>query len=147
LVPEETDCHNIYHIKNEQSHKTFSNLLEIHTIELKKLDKEGSNKRLQNWLKFLKARTEGELEMVAQTNPMINKARGILMELSADEILREQIRARKRAWLDYNTLMYEAHEQGHKLGLEEGHEQGLEEGETERVKLREDNELANTERE
>jgi predicted transposase/invertase (TIGR01784 family) len=135
LVPEETDCHNIYRIKNEKSHKTFSNLLEIHTIELKKLDKEKSNVKLLNWLKFFKATTEGELEVVAQTNPMINKARGILMELSADEILREQIRARKRAWLDYNTLMYEAHEQG------------LEEGETEREKLREENELAKTERE
>jgi predicted transposase/invertase (TIGR01784 family) len=50
LVKEESDCHNIYHVKNDKSHKTFSDLLELHTIELKKLDKEAGNVQLQNWM-------------------------------------------------------------------------------------------------
>jgi predicted transposase/invertase (TIGR01784 family) len=120
LVPEESDYHNVYHIMNDKSHKIFSSLLEIHTIELQKFPLDGDRTPLADWLQFLKTQNGGEINMIAQTNPMVKKAVGILVELSADEKLREQVRAREKALHDYNSLMEDAQEFGLKRGLEEG---------------------------
>jgi predicted transposase/invertase (TIGR01784 family) len=128
LLPEEKKYHNVYKILNTESHKLFSALLEIHTVELEKLPASGDGTKLGNWIRFLRAEKEDEMEMVAGTNEMIGRAYGVLVELSADEELRAQVAAREKAILDYNTLMAEAKEEGWEEGREEGRQEGRQEG-------------------
>jgi predicted transposase/invertase (TIGR01784 family) len=132
LLPEEKKYHNVYKMLNTESHKLFSALLEIHTVELEKLPVSGDGTDLGNWIRFLRAEKEDEMEMIAETNEMIGRAYGVLAELSADEEFRAQVAARDKAILDYNTLMAEAKEEGweegKQAGWEEGKQMGREEG-------------------
>ncbi|GHT99446.1 hypothetical protein FACS1894142_7040 [Spirochaetia bacterium] len=66
--------------------------------------------------------------MVAETNPMIQKAWGVLAELSADEKMRIDAAAREKALKDYNTFIYEATRTGLAKGLAEGLAKGKAEG-------------------
>jgi len=52
------------------------------------------------WVQFLLARTEEEIEMLAQRNPEIRKAANALYELSADPEVRAEYEARLKAWRD-----------------------------------------------
>ncbi|GHT98330.1 hypothetical protein FACS1894142_4510 [Spirochaetia bacterium] len=66
--------------------------------------------------------------MVAEANPMIQKAWGVLAELSADEKMRIDAAAREKALKDYNSFMYEATRTGLAKGLAEGLAKGEAEG-------------------
>jgi chromosome segregation ATPase len=112
LITEESDYHNVYHLANKKSHKAFSKLLEIHTIELEKLTVGGDGTLLGNWIRFLTSKTEKEFKMVAKTDPMIKKAVELLEQLSQDEELRAEAQQRAKALSDYNTLMEEARDEG-----------------------------------
>ena len=113
---EERDYHNVYHLANQKSHKPFTNLVEIHTIELDKAPAGGDGTLLGNWLQFLKSKTEEEFAMIAQADPVIAKAVDILVEMSADEQLRTEAFYRDKALHDYNTLMEEALTEGIEKG-------------------------------
>ena len=68
----------------------FTDLIEIHILELPKslesLENSDSHKvNLLNWLRFLRAETMEELDMVAEANPMIAKTVVKVLELSEDE--------------------------------------------------------------
>jgi predicted transposase/invertase (TIGR01784 family) len=105
LLPEETKYHNTYRILNEETHKPFTKLLEIHTIELQKLPPSGDGSPLSGWVQFMNIQEEGDIDMAVQTNPMIGKAYGVLAKLSADEELRLQVEAREKALRDYYSLV------------------------------------------
>jgi hypothetical protein len=47
-----------------------------------KLFAEGDGTALSGWMRFLRAEDEEEFTMVAEANPMIQKAYGVLAELS-----------------------------------------------------------------
>jgi predicted transposase/invertase (TIGR01784 family) len=111
LMSEETGYHNVYRLLNENSHKAFSDLLEIHTLELKKLPEIGEDSGLVNWMRFLKAKTEGEFLMVAKTNPMIQKAWGYVREMSADERAHLQAEINDMAEHDLVSLDVEYYEE------------------------------------
>jgi predicted transposase/invertase (TIGR01784 family) len=110
----------VYHLANKKSHKALTNLLEVHTIELKKLPKKGDGTLLGNWIRFLKSKTDEEFRMVAQTDLMIKKAVDLLEQLSQDKELRAEARQRAKALSDFNTSMSEARNEGMKLGEERG---------------------------
>jgi predicted transposase/invertase (TIGR01784 family) len=105
LLPEEAKYHNVYRLLNEDSHRLFSGLLEIHTIELKKLPEEGDGSELGKWMRFMKMREERDIRMLEEGNPMIQKAYGVLRKLSADEEFRLQVDAREKALRDYYSLV------------------------------------------
>jgi hypothetical protein len=47
--------------------------MEIHVLNMERLSAEGEG-GLLDWLRFLKAETEEEFEMVAEKNPVIKEA-------------------------------------------------------------------------
>jgi len=67
----------------------FSDIIEIHTLELQKLPEEPDGTKLYDWAKFIDAETEEELNMTAERNPEVKKAAVRIVELSADERARE----------------------------------------------------------
>jgi predicted transposase/invertase (TIGR01784 family) len=105
LMPKEAKYHNVYRLMNEESHKDFTGLLEVHTIEMPKFPQQGDGTPLDGWMRFMKIQEEGDIAMAVQANPMIEKAYGVLAKLSADEVVREQALAREMAVHDYYSLL------------------------------------------
>jgi len=63
----------------------FSDIIEIHTLELSKLPEGMDGTLLYDWAKFIDAETEEEFNMVAERNPEVQKAVVRLEVLSGDE--------------------------------------------------------------
>jgi predicted transposase/invertase (TIGR01784 family) len=78
----------------------FSDILEIHTLELRKLPDGTDGTELYDWAKFIAAETEDELTMIAERNPQVGKAVVKLRELSADERARDLYERNEKARRD-----------------------------------------------
>jgi predicted transposase/invertase (TIGR01784 family) len=103
----------------------FTDLTEIHTLELSKLPENFDGTALCDWLKFLAAETEADFDMVAERSPQIQTAVVRLKELSADERTRMLYEAREKEQRDIR-----AREKGARLdGWKEGEKIGKEIGE------------------
>ena len=122
--------HTVYHISEDTEHIKYTDILEIHIVELPKLptptNDDGTD--LYDWIKFIKAENKGEFEMLAKQSQYLQKAYETLEEISADQQKRLEYTARQKALYDYNTLMEENYERG----VEEGIEQGIQQGKSER---------------
>jgi predicted transposase/invertase (TIGR01784 family) len=112
LLPEEQQYHNVYRWLNVKTHRAFTDLIELNTLELPKLPQQADKSVLWDWMRFLKCEKQEEFEMVAAKNPQIEKAVGILMDLSADERTRLLEESRQKALWDYNSRMKGAFEKG-----------------------------------
>ena len=106
--------------------------IEINILELPKLPEIPDNTEIWKWLAFLKADKEEELMTLANKNPQIKKAVGVLKELSEDERLQmlEEYRekARRDEYARKKYIINEARTQG----LEEGRQEGIQQGKYER---------------
>jgi predicted transposase/invertase (TIGR01784 family) len=81
--------------------------LEVHILELPKLPQDDGS-GLWDWLKFLNAKTEEELTMLAEKNPQVGKAVAKLMVLSEDERLRLIAESREKLQRDIISNVYGA---------------------------------------
>jgi len=111
-------CHNRYRLHDLQTGSEFTDLLEINILELPNVPAAatGTDAPLLDWLRFLKAKTTEELNMLAQNNPDIQKAVKRLYELSADETAWMHALARKMQLRDADSWVKDAL----LLGREEG---------------------------
>ncbi len=66
--------------------------------------------------------------MAAVKNPEIRKAVDTLYQLSANEMVRAEYEARKKAERDYLNGMEGAYQQGEQKGLQQGLQKGLQKG-------------------
>lgn len=120
--------HTVYHISEDTEHIKYTDILEIHIVELPKLPTNDDGTDLYDWIKFIKAENKGEFEMLAKQSQYLQRAYETLEEISADQQKRMEYDARQKALYDYNTLMEENYERG----VEEGIEQGIQQGKSER---------------
>ena len=145
LIPENEHYRNRYVLHDATTESTFTDLLEINTLELRKLPQDSDGHLLWDWLSFLKAETEEDFKMVEKVNPEIKKAVAIVKELSQDEQMREEYEAREKALKDHNSRMkyfknaeqteQRAREQGLKRGLEQGRQEEREKAEIEKLAI------------
>jgi predicted transposase/invertase (TIGR01784 family) len=124
LIPEETGYYNQYALCNRESGRAFGELLGINILELPKLPKEADGNPLWYWGSFLKCEKTEEFKMIAEKEPGVKKAVGVLMELSEDERNQMLQDARDRWLTDYKNVM----NYRYRLGKEEGLQEGLKEG-------------------
>ena len=106
--------HITWHITEDRTKDRLTDLLEMHFLELPKLDKASGklSKRLEGWMRFLAANTKEELEMAIGEDEIYKRAYQQLEVLSMDEAARWQYEARE-AWLkDEATRQYEARTEG-----------------------------------
>jgi predicted transposase/invertase (TIGR01784 family) len=96
LLHEEPEYYNSYSLRNVRTGREFTDLLTVNVLEPGKLPVEPDGSRLFNWGQFFKARSREELNMVRNTDPMINKAAGLVVELNEDEA--ERMRADNRLY-------------------------------------------------
>jgi predicted transposase/invertase (TIGR01784 family) len=120
LLPEEKDYYNEYALCNRKTGRVFAELLAVNVLELPKLPKEADGTPLWCWGSFFKCETAEEFAMVAEEEPGVKKAVGVLMELSEDE-RNQMIQDARDRWLTdhQNAMNYQL-----RLGKEEGKTEG-----------------------
>ena len=107
------DCkeyHSEFQLLEKDRHELFSDKLSLNFFELPKIsDKLDIADRKQLWLQLINADSEEEFEMLRETNvPIIQESVGKIYELSKDEQIKEYVRQREKARLDWNSDMYNA---------------------------------------
>jgi predicted transposase/invertase (TIGR01784 family) len=111
-------CFSYYDAKNNVE---LSKLSEIHILEAKKMPKEDKNNSdLIDWLKFIRSKSEEEMNMLANKNTAINEAVCVYKELTADEAFREQAWKRQLFIWDRNSQINGAKREGIAIGRVEG---------------------------
>ena len=127
------EYHHVYRMRDEQGYE-FSDVLEIHILELKKKLEESGE--LEEWLRFFRADCEEDLDMIKTKNPGILEAIREVKEMGLSRRLRvryeaylKQIRD-ERAWKTYERekARNEGHAEGHAEGRAEGRAEGQADG-------------------
>ena len=146
LFEEDEEYYSCFHLWEDKRRRIYSDKLEIHIVELPKLaEREYPETALLKWARFFNAEKKEEFEMVAKTDPHIQKAYDQLLYMSGNEEKRLLYEARQKALNDYNTQMYsnwhDGYSEGEKRGYREGEKQGYKEGEKEGYKEGEEKKL------
>jgi len=113
LIKQSEKFHHKFGLYDIENNVKLTDILEIHTLEIPKARKlfdnnEAQNPQLLDWMKFLDAKTEEELNLLAQKSPVMKKATMRLLELSADEKARQLYEARLKEQRDSYAREYGA---------------------------------------
>ena len=108
--------HTVYHFREDAENLMYTDVMEIHVVELPKLPSLNDGTSLYDWVRFIKAETREEFEMLAKQSKYLEAAYETLNQISADEEKRHQYLRREVALYDQNTLMEENYERGKMVG-------------------------------
>jgi predicted transposase/invertase (TIGR01784 family) len=125
LIAASPRYHHRFTLYDKDADMEFTDLLEIHTLELPKLPHDTDGTLLYDWASFIAAETEEELKMLAKRNQTISRAVVKLRELSADERARDLYERREKEQRDENMRMHGAKSEGHKEMLDVFRELGV----------------------
>lgn len=133
---ERENYHSSYSIREDSCSEKLTDKLSIHIFELPKVPEELICDDKQSWMQLIKADTKEELEMLKTNtdNNAIRQGVSAIIEISADEALREQIRQRDKAIRDYNNDMATARAEGEAEGLIKGRAEGINDTKLETVR-------------
>ena len=105
-----------FHISEDTRHIIYSDKLEIHILELPKLqyatDISKENSPLYNWCKFFSIENKKELDAMYGKSEYIDKACDHIVKLSADEMKKLEYDQRFKALCDHNTQMHYNYNKG-----------------------------------
>lgn len=110
--------HNIFHLREDHSGITLIDDIEIHIMELSKLNlqhipNEGG---LLNWLLFLKSEDTTNWEVLRVNEPALSKAMTALEYLSQDAEARRMYEMRQKALHDEASMLEGARAEGESVG-------------------------------
>ena len=131
LIKNSTRYHHRFTFYDSEACVEFSDIVEIHTLELNKLPEKTDGTELYDWAKFIDAENEEELNMVAERNPKVKNAVVTLRRLSVDEQTRDLYERREKAMRDLDSRERQARAEGRAEGKTEGKAEGKAEGKTE----------------
>ena len=139
LFKDTEQFHSVFHLNEDQRHTRYTDILELHVVELCKMPRVSDGTALYDWMRFFTATRREEFEMIANSNEYLRAAVDQLEIISQDEQKRLEYTARQKAIGDYNTLMRESREDGIEEGMAKGMEKGMEKGMAKgRAELREE---------
>ncbi|MHA6483305.1 Rpn family recombination-promoting nuclease/putative transposase [Paenibacillus sp. strain BS8-2] len=117
ILPNER-YHNVFHLREDRNGISLTDDLEIHFLELSKLDYEhaSASEGLLNWLLFLKSDNTEYREVLKMQEPALGKAMTVLEFLSQDVEARRLYEMRQKALHDEASLMEGAREEGERKG-------------------------------
>lgn len=118
------DCkefHSAYKLMEETRHDVLTDKCAIHFFELKKLGEDiSAMDKMKLWLKYIKAETEEELDMLDNTGvPEIKKAVTIIRDLNNDTEMRQRALEREMLLHDKASALGKAKRDGIKEGKAE----------------------------
>jgi len=109
IVENSPKYHHTFQLNDKETGVTFTDVMEINTLELKKIPEQSDNTKKYDWLQFLRAEREEEFDMLAQRSPAVKKAVVELKRLSQDEEAQRLYEAREMAIRDENSRLRTAH--------------------------------------
>ena len=119
--PDDDRCYRKIIFCDKDTGEAYTDLLEIHVLELKKLPKEEQNESgIIRWMRFLGAKSREEFEKMAKEDSYIDEAYEMLRHMSADKKKRLEYEAREKAIRDYNSQMQASREEGERRGEKKG---------------------------
>jgi predicted transposase/invertase (TIGR01784 family) len=115
--PDDDRCYRKIIFCDKDTGEEYTDLLDIHVLELEKLPKEEQDESgIIRWMRFLGAKSREEFEKMAKEDSYIDEAYEMLKHMSADEKKRLEYEAREKAIRDYNSQIQSAEEKGEKRG-------------------------------
>ncbi|GHV33370.1 hypothetical protein FACS1894187_01450 [Synergistales bacterium] len=126
------DIDNYYHHKfwlyDPEKRVGLTDIMEVHTLEMKKLPETTSDdskeNELLNWLRLIRSDREEEIELLAAKTPEMKMAVSRLKQLSADERTRMLYEARELYLMDEKARIDGAEAKGIAKGKAEGKAEG-----------------------
>ena len=123
-VTDGEEYHHVYRFRDVNG-REFSDLMEIHTIELhKKL----LNKPIDEWIQIFNAKTEEELDMIESDNPGIKEAIQTIKEYGLKRVARAHYESWLKAKRDQYAMDKYIQITAREEGLAEGRAEGLAKG-------------------
>ena len=119
--------HSIYQIRETEEQTLLDELLEIHFLDLTKLQKDNLTS-LEKWLMFIKTDSKEERSMLAQGNPVMAKANQVMDIFYLDEQERKRYEAAWEYESDRLSMINESERKGLERGRAEGEARGKAEG-------------------
>ena len=112
-----------------QTGEIYSDLMEMHILELSKLPPEDKNEDgIILWMRFLGGKCKEDFEKMAEKDVYIGEAYELLKNLSADEKKRIEYEYREKCIRDHNMMMQTATRRGLEAGMQEGLQKGIQKG-------------------
>ena len=122
----ELPIHTKWQIKNDKNGKTvLTEDLEIHIIEIPKINRMLENGKLKKWILFLENPEGEETKRMAEKEKEIKEAIETLEDISSDEEKERIAELRQKYIMDRKSEIRTAKEIGVKEGLEEGIKEGI----------------------
>ena len=135
--PESEECYHKINLCNCKNGEVYTDLLELHILELPKLPKVrakleqgemvSDDEMVLQWMEFFSCKTQEDFETMAKQDEYMEEAVNTLFKLSADEQKRVDYEAREKAIRDDRAKL----DWATKVGFDEGLAKGLAEGKTE----------------
>jgi len=119
--------HSMYQIRESEEQTLLDELLEIHFLDLTKLNKNNLTS-LEKWLMFIKTDDKEVRQVLAQGNPVMTKANRVMDIFYLDEQERRRYEAAWEYESDRLSMISESERKGLERGLAEGKSLGLAEG-------------------
>ncbi|WP_168121571.1 Rpn family recombination-promoting nuclease/putative transposase [Paenibacillus sp. HB172176] len=125
--------HNVFHLREDRTGHILTTDIEIHFLELPKLDWDDVNAddRLTKWLLFLRFPNKVNGEELAMDMPELKKAMKTLDFISQSKETRAMYEMRQKAMMDEASLRdwaETAEERGMEIGIAKGMQQGMQQG-------------------
>ena len=121
-LTEDERYHSIYRMRDEAG-KDYSDLLELHIIELKK--RLSGDSRLDDWIRLFNARTEEDLQMIRTKNAGVQKAKCMVQEMSLTETMREAVEYYRKKKMDRKSEDAYVYDQGKEAGEQKGRQKEI----------------------
>lgn len=133
FIKGEKDFYSLYKIMNVKSHQIYSDNIEFHVINLKKLKRathEEQKTALYAWARLFAAESWEDYHMIQTeySEEAILAAIDELDRMNQDDGSREAYWRQRMALMDQLAIQEGCKEQGHQEGLEEGLQEGREQG-------------------
>ena len=104
--------------------KDYSDLLELHIIELRKTL--NGKSRMDDWIRLFNAETEKDLHMIKTKNAGVKRAKYVIQEMSLTEAMRDAFEAYRKRKLDRKSEDEYVYDQGKEAAEQIGIERGIE---------------------
>ena len=123
---EDDKCYRRIALCDTESGEEYTDLIEMHVLELSKLPPEQQNEtNLMKWMRFFGGTCEEDFKKMTEKDEYIGEAYEALKNMSEDEIKRMEYEARQKAIRDYNSYMHSAERRGIKSGIKIGRDELL----------------------
>jgi len=110
--------HHVFQLNDRDTGVKFTDVIEINTLELKKIPTESDNTKKYDWMQFLKAEREEEFDMLAERSPAVKKAVVELKRLSQTEEAQRIYEAReKELWDERSRLKTAVNKNSREIAL------------------------------